>query len=53
MITTNARYAQVGLTEKALDILRQMNLTGIMSDSSTSDSTLLECTDLGALEQRK
>ncbi|XP_059067676.1 pentatricopeptide repeat-containing protein At2g13600-like [Cryptomeria japonica] len=46
-----AGYTQNGLVEKALETFMQMQLTGIVPDSSTYSSILPACAKLGVLEQ--
>ncbi|XP_057870779.1 putative pentatricopeptide repeat-containing protein At1g68930 isoform X2 [Cryptomeria japonica] len=46
-----AGYAQNGLIEKALENLKQMQLTGVNPNSATFVSILPACAKMGALEQ--
>ncbi|XP_057871944.2 pentatricopeptide repeat-containing protein At1g15510, chloroplastic isoform X2 [Cryptomeria japonica] len=44
-------YAQNGFVEKALEIFKQMQLTGVKPNSTTFASILPACAKMGALEQ--
>ncbi|XP_057830817.2 pentatricopeptide repeat-containing protein DOT4, chloroplastic [Cryptomeria japonica] len=44
-------YAQIGLAEKALETFKQMQLAGVMPDSTTFASILPACAKMGAVEQ--
>ncbi|XP_059069395.1 pentatricopeptide repeat-containing protein At3g24000, mitochondrial-like [Cryptomeria japonica] len=46
-----AGYVQNGFVEKALHTFKQMQLTGVKSDSTTFVSILPACSKMGALEQ--
>ncbi|XP_059069534.1 pentatricopeptide repeat-containing protein At3g24000, mitochondrial-like [Cryptomeria japonica] len=46
-----AGYAQNGFVEKALESFKQMQLAGVMPDSTTFASIISACAKMGALEQ--